>query len=493
MLAGIDIGTTGCKITVYNEKGKLKFRAYRAYETSRENNKAEINALDIFNGVKEIIEEATKEYEINAIGIDSFGEAFVMLDENDQPLIPIMTYTDNRGKKEIDYLISKLGETKISDITGLKPHQMYSLGKIMWIKNNQLEIYNKTKRILMMEDYVVYMLTGNPIIDYTLATRSLAFDINTLTWSKEILDAAEIDINLFSKTKKSGSSAGILKENIKKELNISNDITITAVGHDQVAVAIGAGVIDPKNAVDGAGTVECISAIYTSLEKKDLLVKNNYAILPFLNNNYITYAFSYTSGSLIDWYMNNFVKGTIKLEELNFNNEFAYLESNFNKGPSGLLLLPHFAGAATPYMDVESKGAIIGLTLETTKSQIYQAILEGIAYEMRLNLELLNKSKIKPRRLIATGGGSNSKVWLQIKADVLNLPIVVLDSSEAGSRGCAIMAGVSCGIYNSVEEGISSMVHRKNIIRPNKENHKKYSEMYKKYKKIYKNVKEILR
>ena len=493
MLAGIDIGTTGCKITVYNEKGKFKFKAYRSYETSRENNKAEINALDIFNGVKEIIKEASKKFEIDAIGVDSFGEAFVMLDENDQPLIPIMTYTDNRGKKEIDYLISKLGEEKISNITGLKPHPMYSIGKIMWIKNNQPEIFNKTKRILMMEDYVVYMLTGNAIIDYTLATRSLAFDINTLSWSKEIFDVAEIDVNLFSQIKKSGSSAGILKENIKKELNINNDITITAVGHDQVAVAIGAGVISEKCVVDGAGTVECISAVYSSLEHKDLLVKNNYAIVPFLDDNYITYAFSYTSGSLIEWYMNTFVRSTLGFENTDIVSEYIYLEKNFVEGPTGLLLLPHFAGAATPYMDTESKGAIIGLTLETTKPQIYKSILEGIAYEMRLNLELLNKAKIKPRRLIATGGGANSNVWLQIKADILNLPIVVLNNNEAGSRGCAIMAGVSCGIYKTVEEGIASMVRRKYTFKPNKENHKKYNEIYEKYKKLYKNVKEILK
>lgn len=493
MLAGIDIGTTGCKITVYDEKGNFKFKAYRSYETSRENNKHEINALDIFNGVKEIIKEACEKYEIKAIGIDSFGEAFVMLDENDQPLIPIMTYTDNRGQKEVEYLVSTLGEETIKNITGLKPHRMYSLGKIMWIKNNQPEIYSKTKRILMMEDYVVYMLTGNAVIDYTLATRSMAFDINELSWSKLLLDTAGIDVNLFAVPKKSGSSAGILKENIKNELGISNEISITAVGHDQVAVAIGAGVIKEGLAVDGAGTVECISAIYSSLDEKEHLIKNNYAIVPFLNNDYITYAFSYTSGSLIDWYVKSFIKNAaIPGQNLNFN-EFEYLESSFVDGPTGLLLLPHFAGAATPYMDTESKGALIGITLETTPANIYQAILEGIAYEMRINLDLLKKGKIRPKKLVATGGGSNSLRWLQIKADILNLPIVVLNSTEAGSRGCAIMAGLSCGVFNSVEDGIKAMVKKKKVIKPNKEMHIKYTDVYKKYKKLYKNVKEILK
>ena len=494
MLAGIDIGTTGCKITVYDRKGNFKFKAYRGYETTRNNSAHEINALDIYNGVKEIIKEATEKYSIKAIGIDSFGEAFVMLDENDNPLIPIMTYTDFRGVKEIDELVEKLGADKIASITGLKPHPMYSLPKIMWIKKNQPEIFKKTKHILLMEDYIIYMLTGNKVIDYTLATRSMAFDINNLCWSKEILDAAELDVNLFAQTKKSGSSAGFLKESIKKELNINDNITITAVGHDQIAAAIGAGVIGEGMAVDGAGTVECITPVYKSLDKKDVLLNNNYAIVPFLNNDFVTYAFSYTSGSLVNWFMTNFShKIAAEPQYLGKNlSEFDVLESGFIDGPSKLLVLPHFAGAATPYMDTSSKGAIIGLTLETTPSHIYQGILEGITYEMKVNLDLLKKAGIKPKRLIATGGGANSLKWLQIKADILNLPIVKLNSIESGSRGCAIMAGLSCGIFNTIEEGIKAMIKKSCILRPNKTKHAQYMEVYKKYKKLYKNVKELL-
>jgi len=485
MLAGLDLGTSGSKIVVYDTNGALVDKFYCPYKTNRANSENEIDGVELINAVKSLVQQACSKYQIDAIGVDSFGEAFVMLDENDVALANIMLMTDYRGEEEAKYLRSKLGEKHIEEITGIKCHQMYSLPKIMWIKKNYPDLFKKVEKILLMEDYVVYSLTGERYIDYTLATRTLAFDINVLDFSKEILDVAGISRDLFSKPAPVGYKCGTITNKLCAELGINNKVIVTLAGHDQVAVGLGSGVLFKGQAVDGAGTVECITPVFDKSANFPGLIENNYAIVPYLNKGeYVTYAFSYTSGSLIDWFMNTFAKDLGK-------NAFVELEKGFVDGPTGLLVLPHFAGAATPYMDGNAKGAIVGLTLESTLSNIYQGVLEGIAYEMRINAETIRKDGIKVDRLVATGGGALSRKWLQIKADILNLPIDILSDNQSGTRGSAMAAGIAVGIFKDKDEAAKVMIQKVGEVLPNKENHQRYMEYYKKYEKLYSALKGV--
>ncbi|MBQ9915414.1 MAG: carbohydrate kinase, partial [Clostridia bacterium] len=213
-LGGLDVGTTGCKLTVYNEKGEFLFKAYEEYEASRTEGEHEIDVAEIFRGVKSVIRQGAKDYPIDAMGVTTFGETFVMLDAEDKVLLPAMLYTDPRGEAQCRALCDSFGEEALIDICGVKPHAMYSLPKVMWIKENRPEIYGKAKRVLLMADYIVYMLSGQAKIDYSLAARTMALDIRKKEWSKEIFGAAGVPCELFSQVVPTGSIAG----NIRPEL-----------------------------------------------------------------------------------------------------------------------------------------------------------------------------------------------------------------------------------------------------------------------------------
>ncbi len=494
MLGGIDIGTTGCKITVYENDGTYLYRAYRDYPVSRNTGEHEVEAGDIWHGVKAVIADAALQYpKIDAIGITSFGESCVLLDGQDEPVRPVMLYTDPRGSRECEELAEKMGSAKIEKIAGVKPHSMYSLPKVMWIKKNHPDEYARTKRILMMEDYVIYMLTGQAVIDYSLAARSMAFDIAGLTWSDEIFAASGIDKDLFSTPVISGTSAGKIKKELARELGLEKDVVVVPVGHDQVAAAIGSGVFETNCAVDGAGTVECITPVYEGIPEGNAMTEGGYAVVPYvLPGKYVTYAFSYTGGALISWYISQMAKEEKRQAEELGKSVYELLEQGMKEEPTGILVLPHFAGAATPYMDMGAKGAVIGLTVEHTTSDLYRAMMEGVVYEMMLNMEYLKKAGICPAKLRATGGGASSEVWMQMKADVLDIPVTSLGSAEAGAAGCAMMAGIAAGIFEDLEEAARKLITEKKTYYPRREWHERYQTHYERYRQVYQAVRPLL-
>ena len=262
LIGGLDIGTTGCKLSVYDEKGRFVCNSYREYSIERKNGIHEFHANTIFSAVCHLIGEVTKQCELSAIGVTSFGESFVALDENDNVLLPSMLYTDPRGDEECEELCRRLGEEHLTRITGVKPHSMYSFPKIMWIKKNLPDVYVKIRRILLMEDYIVYMLCGNAVIDYSLAARTMALDICNKCWSKEVFDAAGIDISMMSALVPAGYVAGELKQELAEQFGIAYPIRIVNGSHDQVAATIGAGIFESGEAMDGTGTVECVVPVF---------------------------------------------------------------------------------------------------------------------------------------------------------------------------------------------------------------------------------------
>ncbi|MBR5538603.1 MAG: carbohydrate kinase, partial [Clostridia bacterium] len=243
-IGGLDVGTTGCKLSVYDDKGNFIDNSYREYEVSRKSGSHEVDPDMIFAAVCEVISDIAKKYDLAAFGVTSFGESFAILDENDKVLLPAMLYTDPRGEEEVRSLCEKLTEEKIVKIAGLKPHQMYSLPKIMWIKNNLPDVFAKAKRILLIEDYIIYRLSGVAQMDYSLAARTMAFDIKNKCWSKEILSAAGVDEALLSKPVPAGSIAGDILPAMSEKLGLNKETKIINSAHDQVASAIGCGVFE---------------------------------------------------------------------------------------------------------------------------------------------------------------------------------------------------------------------------------------------------------
>lgn len=503
-IAGLDIGTTGCKCTVFDDKGIELGRSYRDYPVKRRVGGHEIDVTALMDGVYAVITEMAEKYpDIAGIGVTSFGETFVCTDEEGTPLTSAMIYTDPRGGEECKWLVDKLGEKHIAEITGITAHEMYGLPKIMWVKKNKPEVYAATKHILQMVDFVVFSLTGNAVIDYSLATRSMAFDINTLQWSDELLDAAGVDKALLSKPVPTGTDAGTITEKVAKKTGLSINTHIVAISQDQVAAAVGAGAFSGDVGVDGAGTVQCLTPVYDTMPDVDKMMPGKYVIVPYVvPGKYVTYAFLYTGGALIQWCTDNVAKAEKEMAKAEGISVNSLLERQYSEGrksdgldpdgPSGMLVLPHFAGAATPYMDTGSKGVIVGMTTATTPADIYRACMEGVCYEMYLNYSHIIGAGAKPQKLHATGGGAKSAVWMQMKADVLGIPIVALKTVDAGTVGSAMLTGIALGVFKDLKDAADHMVEETITYVPRQEYHEKYMEVYEKFEKLYGAVRELM-
>ncbi len=498
-IAGLDIGTTGCKCTVFDEQGAHLGKAYRDYPVHRQVSGHEVDISAIMDGVYGVLGDMAGEYpDIAGIGVTSFGETFVMTDQIGTPLHAAMLYTDPRGAMECEELVGKVGARAIAKRTGLRPHQMYSISKMMWMKENRPKVYDEAKYIFLMQDYVVYHLTGKRQIDYSLATRTMAFDIERLEWSREIFAAAGIDITKMSEPVPTGTDAGEITAEASVRTGLATGTHIISVSHDQVAAAVGAGAFDSSVAVDGAGTVECVTPIYDTMPDIDVMFDGYYSIVPYvIPGKYVAYAFSYTGGALMQWCVDTMAKAECmmaKEQGISVNDylENQYMKSRGEENPSGLLVLPHFAGAATPYMDSDAKGAILGLTTDTTVADIYRGCMEGVVYEMYLNCAALTGSGCQFRKMHATGGGAHSKEWMQMKADVLNLPITALKTVDAGTVGSAMLTGIAIGTFRDLQDAAEHMVEETVTYAPRLKMHEKYMKIYERYQQVYQAVRPLV-
>ena len=287
-----------------------------------------------------------------------------------------------------------------------------------------------------------------------------------------------------SKPVPTGTEAGCILPEIAKRTGLNPDCRIVSVSHDQVAAAVGAGAFDGRTAVDGAGTSECLTPVYDSLPDLSVMSRGSFCAVPYAAaGKYVTYAFSSTGGALIRWCLETFGKGET----------YETMEAGYTADePTGLLVLPHFAGSGTPSLDMGSKGAILGLTTATDGPTIYRACMEGVAYEMRLNYEALAGSGIHFEKLHATGGGAKSRAWMQIKADVLNLPITALKTSDAGTVGSAMMTGVATGLFTNLEDAALRMVREAETYEPRPEMHEQYMQVFQRYKLLYQAVRPLM-
>lgn len=501
-LAGLDVGSSGCKCTIVREDGVFVTSKYCEYDISRKVGEDEIDPDTVWESICYVIKEAALEAsksgdKVQALAMSSFAEAAVPIDKDGNVLAPAMMYTDPRGGAECAELVQKLGSERIFEITGLAPHSMYTVSKIMWLRNNKPEIYEKIYKILCFEDFVCYRLTGKAVAEPTLAARTLLCDVadDSLSkkWSADMLEAAGLNEDMFGELKAPGSAVGTVLPEMAKSLCLAEDTMIVIGAHDQICAAIGAGVLQPGPAVNGTGTVECVTPVFDKPIKDENMKNNNFNCAPHaVDGRYVTYAFSYAGGALLKWFRKTFAKDLEDKAKETGKNIYTLLDELVKDSePTNLLVLPHFSGAATPYMDAEAKGAIVGLTLDTDRATIYRALMEGVAYEMLLNIDLLESVGVKVDSLVSAGGGSNSKVWLQIKADITGRPISSLEQSEAGTIGAVILAGVAVGVYDSIESAVEKLVHQKKTYYPNPENHAVYMKQYEKYKKMYAAVKEF--
>lgn len=494
---GIDIGTTGCKVIAFSDLGQIIASAYREYAViSPHPGWAELDAASVITHCKSCINEVAgavkKTDPVAAIAVASQGEAFSLLDEAGNYLCNAMVSFDTRATEQVEAITGQVGLERLYQITGHSPHTMNTLFKLAWVKQHQPELFAKTRNILCFQDLLGYELTGRAVIDYSLAARTMMFDVRKKQWSSEILDLLGIDAGVMAAVQPAGRAVGTVKKGLAAELGLDDKVLVVSGGHDQVCGALGAGVIEPDLAMYATGTVECISPAFANLLLSNDLRDANLATYPHVVEGlYTTVAFNLTGGNLLRWFRDEFGAEECREAQEKGVDPYELLLAGLPVDPTQLLVLPYFVATGTPYFDVEPTSAVLGMTLNTRRGEVIKALLEGVSYEMRFNLELLAKAGVTVRELRAIGGGAKSDVWMQIKADVMGVPIVSLNVSEAGSLGCAMLAALGCGAIDSLATAVDQWVRPVRRFEPAADRAEKYRQRYQIYRQLYPTIKPL--
>lgn len=478
----VDVGTTCIKYGVYSQDGEAIEYNSNEYKLTIIDGENYVDIDKIRNIICEILASLSQKYKIKSISFSCIGESFVLLDRNDKIIFYPMLYSDNRGEVQAKKICENISEKEYFNRFGVVPHSMYSISKLLYIKENYPAVFEKADKLMLVGDYLGYVLTGKNVIDYSLAARTGIFDIEKKEFAFDFLELLGINSIKLSTPKPTGVIVG----DIKKEYGL-DDAVLVLGSHDQVCATLGAGVFLGGEAADGMGTVECITAVFNEKPCDYEMGKMGYPCVPFLSKAYCTYILNFSCGGAVNFLKNN-VACWDKEKKGDF---FKYMEENMVENPSSIFTLPYFSGAGTPYQDNNASGAFLGLKSRTNVVEIYQSIIESTAYEMKLNMDVVKNFGIEIKKLVATGGGSKSNKWLQKKANIQQIPVKQLKISEGGLCGLAILQSVALKSCENFEEAKAKFVKYGAEFLPVKESLPQFKEKYLKYKKIYKTLKKI--
>jgi xylulokinase len=485
LFCGLDVGTTGVKAIVFDETGKQLAGAYRAYDIQVASGGIRLlRGGEIWNKTREAFTEAAASVrgEIAAVCADSFGEAFVALDEKDEIICDPMLFTDRWGEKEYAEAEKKTGPEEIASVCGLPLSPSYSLSKVLYLKEQRPEIYKRTEKILLMQDFINYMLSGEAVVDYSSACRTMFFDVRSCTWSAELMAKFGLEPRHYSKPMPMGTVLDIRKS-AAREIGLSEKTKVVLGGHDQPVNAAGAG-LRKGYAVCSMGTSECITPILEKMLPAAFIAAKGIPAEPlWAKGKFCAMAYNTCSGLLVQWFFKTFSDEAEPPYGL-------FERERFPKDPTKIMVQPYLMGSGTPYMDSGARLAITGVDYGTTKFDLYRAVLEALVLDQRLNLSVLEEERVKVDHLIAVGGGSKSRVWMELKADILRIPVSTLTVKEAGALGGAVLCAAASGVYPSVEEAAQAMSHIKETIEPNLKHREFYDEKFEIYRGLHDHVRD---
>lgn len=485
--AGLDVGTSGSKMLVYDLDGNVLFKAARRYEEQGENGRRELSPSLVLEKVREVLREVGERcpQPIEAMAVTSLGESVVCLDGQGRPLANSMLTGDSRGIPETEEIIKTVGAQRIFEITGLPPNELYGLPKYMWLNRNT-DAVRRASAILYYEDLIGFMLTGKRMVSYSSAARSMAFDIRKMEWSEELLSLAGIRTEQMSQPVKPLTVIGTILPEMAKELHLNPAMKLVAGGHDQSCAALGSGLTGMKTGECGMGTCEFLFAMLPEAKMTPYMIENDFTCIPYIfPGTYLSSLEVTTCGALKNWARNTILKG-VEAECAARGVEFYdYIDRAAADIRTDVMVLPQFGSAGNPALSMDARGTITGLTIHTRPQEIYRAILEGMAFQMYLSYERLQKLGTQMESIAATGGGAASELTLQIRADLFNMKVLSLESEESGTVGCMLMAAAAVKAYPSLEEGIRRAVKVKKEYRPDEKMHAYYMEKFRKYKAFY--------
>ncbi|GMQ56189.1 xylulokinase [Vallitalea sediminicola] len=495
LLMGIDIGTTACKVAVYDENANVISMSRKEYKLSYPRSGwAEIDPNEMWEAVKFCIGVVVKQCKekITAISVSSHGEGVIPLDRMGNPVGAEIVSFDTRSMNETYELENKFGKKYFFDKGGQILASTGTITKIIWIKKHYDLLKKTPYAYVCAGDYIIMRLSGQRIIDYSLAARTMMLDIHKKEWNQELMEYVGLKEEQLSIPLQSGTVVGTVRKKIAFEIGLNADALIVTGGHDQPCGMIGAGAIQEGEAAYSLGTTETLVCSMKNFVGK--LYEYGLPCYPHvLKNQYITIPGNFTGGNLLQWYKNLFAFEEQEIAKKENKNVYDILMEEMTNQPSEVIVLPHFTTTGSPWNDSMSRGMIVGLQLSTTKGEYLRALQEGVTLEILLNLQLLKKAEIKVKWLIAVGGSTKSKKLMQLKTDVLGVPIHIPTNVEAACKGAAFMAGYGIGIFNKSYNNWSRTGETDIWLTPCSEKHKLYLNKFKKYKRMYSIQKEILR
>jgi xylulokinase len=484
-LLGIDIGTTGVKAAVFGEDGRQLGVAYREYMEA--GSCFELDPDAVFAYLCEAVREVAN-WGADAAALSVSGDEVVPVGKDGTCLYKMIMSMDGRGAHGMAHYLKAYTPAQIYELTGLPPHAKYGANRILWFGRNRPELFEKTWRFMTWEDFVWLRLgVEEPAVSASTAARLMLYNIHTMSYDKGLLAQAGITSGMLSGAVMPGTAIGRISPKAASALGFKRPLLAVAGGFDQACAALGAGAVRPGEAAVSTGTMESLSVCAGKPPHPDMLLNNHYPCnMHAVPGRYLIGATNVGGGLLVKWMRDKFYAGCSVGGSMSYGDMFSGLTDK----PSGLVLLPHFAGSGPPFKDKDSLGAVLGLTPQTDRDTLLKAVLEGITFELKQNLEMLHDCGIDVTSLNAVGGGSQSGFWLQLKADITGIPVQKPEVSEAGCFAAAVLAGVGSGVYTGAGDAKNLMKIEKTFEPRN--SGKAYEPYYGLYKKLYPQIKDIL-
>lgn len=480
---GVDLGTSAVKLLLMDEKGEIKKIVSREYplyfpHPGWSEQKPEDWFKQSMDGIKELTAECDKE---NVAGISFGGQmhGLVALDENDEVIRPAILWNDGRTGEETDYLNQVIGKEKLSEYTANIAFAGFTAPKILWMKKYEPDNFAKIKKIMLPKDYLAYKLSGSFSTDVSDASGMLLMDVKNRCWSKEMLDICGITEEMLPKLYESFEVVGTLKREIAEALGLSADVKVIAGAGDNAAAAVGTGTVGEGMCNISLGTS---GTIFISSKKFGVDEHNALHSFAHADGHYHLMGCMLSAASCNKWWN----------EEILKTKDFAAEQSRITKlGENQVFYLPYLMGERSPHNNPDARAMFIGMSMDTTREDMTQAVLEGVAFGLRDSLEVARSLGIQMERTKICGGGAKSPLWKKIIANVMNMKVDVIESEEGPALGGAMLAAVGCGEYEDVETIAKKLVKVIDTVEPEEELVAKYEERYQKFRKIYPTVKEL--
>ena len=482
---GVDLGTSAVKLLMMDSEGKIQKIVSKEYPLYFPHpGWSEQKPEDWFEKSMEGIKELTAECDKSQVAGISFGgqmHGLVALDKDDNVIRPAILWNDGRTGEETDYLNQVIGKDKLSLYTANIAFAGFTAPKILWMKKHEPENFAKISKIMLPKDYLAYKLSGSFCSDVSDASGMLLMDVKNRCWSKEMIEICGITEEQLPKLYESYEVVGTLKPEIAQELGLSADVKVIAGAGDNAAAAVGTGTVG-----DGMCNISLGTSGTIFISSKNFGVDEHNALHSFAHadGNYHLMGCMLSAASCNKWWNEEILKTT----------DFAAEQAGIQKlGENQVFYLPYLMGERSPHNEPDARATFIGMTMDTTREDMTQAVLEGVSFGLRDSLEVARSLGLKIERTKICGGGARSPLWKKMIANIMNMKVDVIESEEGPALGGAMLAAVGCGEYPDVETIAAKMVKVVDTVEPDPELVAKYEERYQKFRKIYPTVKGLFK